>query len=95
MIANKKITRVTLRERTANASDTEVSIYVADVREFAALSICLDTLERRNLGRGRAIEQASKATWDQLSPKEKRKAHTDCSLPGPQAVDGRRERSSF
>jgi hypothetical protein len=60
-------------ERTANASDTEVSVYVADARKFAAGMIRLDTLERRNLGRGKAIEQASKATWDELSPKERRK----------------------
>ena len=72
-------------ERTANASDTEVSIYVADVREFAAHMIRLDTLERRNVGRGKAVEQASKATWDELSPKEKRKARqylTRIVLPG-------------
>ena len=36
--------------------------------------IRLETLEGRNLGRGKAIEQASKTTWDELSPKEKRKA---------------------
>ena len=72
-------------ERTANASDTEVSVYVADMREFAAHMIRLDTHERRNLGRGKAIEQASKATWDQLSPKEKRKAReylTRVVIPG-------------
>jgi uncharacterized protein (DUF2267 family) len=72
-------------ERTANAPDTEVSMYVADARKFAAGMIRLDTLERRNLGRGKAIEQASKATWDELSPKEKRKARqylTRIVLPG-------------
>lgn len=36
--------------------------------------IRLDRLERRNLGRGRAIEQASKVTWNDLSPQERRKA---------------------
>ena len=47
--------------------------------------IRLDTLERRNLGRGKAIEQASKVTWDELSPKERRKARqylTRIVLPG-------------
>lgn len=63
-----------LAEGTANAPDTEISAYVANMREFAAHMIRLETLERRNLGRGKAIEQASKATWDELSPKEKRKA---------------------
>ena len=36
--------------------------------------IRLEILERRNLGRGKAIEQASKTAWDELSPKERRKA---------------------
>jgi hypothetical protein len=63
-----------LAEGTANAPDTEISAYVANMREFAAHMIRLETLERRNLGRGKAIEQASKATWDELSPKERRKA---------------------
>jgi hypothetical protein len=63
-----------LAERTANARDTEISAYVANAREFAAHMIRLETLEGRNLGRGKAIEQASKTTWDELSPKEKRKA---------------------
>jgi hypothetical protein len=49
-----------LAVRTANASDCE-SEYVADAREFAAHMIHLETLEKRKLGRGRAIEQASKA----------------------------------
>ena len=59
-------------ERTANAPDTEPSAYVANMREFAAHMICLETLERRNLGRGKAIEQATKTA--ELSPKERRKA---------------------
>jgi hypothetical protein len=63
-----------LAERTANARDTEISEYVANMREFAAHMIRLETLEERNLGRGKAIEQASKTTWDELSPKERRKA---------------------
>jgi hypothetical protein len=42
------------------------------MREFAAHMIRLETLERRNLGRGKAIEQASKTA--ELSPKERRKA---------------------
>jgi hypothetical protein len=33
-------------------------VYVADAREFAAHVIRLDALERRNLGRGKAIEQS-------------------------------------
>jgi hypothetical protein len=47
-----------LAVRTANASsaETDVSAYVADAREFAAHMIRLESLERRNLGRGRAIE---------------------------------------
>ena len=36
--------------------------------------IRLEDLERRNVGRGKAIEQASKATWEALSPRGKRKA---------------------
>jgi hypothetical protein len=81
-------------ERTANASDTVVSVYVADAREFAAHMIRLDTLERRNLGRGKAVEQASKATWDELSPKEKRKARqylTRIALPGDKTRQPARE----
>jgi hypothetical protein len=63
-----------LAEKTAIASDREVPAYLADMREFAAHMIRLETLEKRNLGRGRAIEQASKATWDELRPQERRKA---------------------
>jgi hypothetical protein len=36
--------------------------------------IRLESLEGRNLGRGRAIERASKVTWAHLSPRERRKA---------------------
>ena len=64
----------TLAVRTAHGSNTEVLTYVSDAREFAAHMIRLETLERRNLGRGNAVEQASKATWDALSPRERRKA---------------------
>jgi hypothetical protein len=63
-----------LAEKTANAPDTELSAYVADMREFAAHMIRLETLEGRNIGRGKAIERAGKTTWDALSPKERRKA---------------------
>jgi hypothetical protein len=63
-----------LAEWTANAPDTEPSAYVANMREFAAHMISLEALEGRNIGRGKAIEQASKTTWDELSPKERRKA---------------------
>jgi hypothetical protein len=62
--------------RTATASGTRVSAYVTDARAFAARMIRLETLECRNLGRGRAIEQASKATWDELSPQERQKARS-------------------
>jgi hypothetical protein len=65
-----------LAERTAIASgaDTDLLAYVADVRELAARMDHLESLERRNLGRGKAIEQASKVTWADLSPQERRKA---------------------
>ena len=56
--------------------------------------IRLDTLERRNVGRGKAVEQASKATWDELSPKEKRKARqylTRIVLPGDKTRQPARE----
>jgi hypothetical protein len=63
-----------LAEGTANAPDTEISAYVANMREFAAHMVRLETLEGRNLGRGKAIEQASNASWNELSPKERRRA---------------------
>jgi hypothetical protein len=63
-----------LAVRTANASGTDVTAYVADERELAARMIRLDNLERRNLGRGKSIEQASKIAWADLSPRERRKA---------------------
>jgi hypothetical protein len=65
-----------LAVRTANASgtDADVSAYVVDTRESAARMIRLESLEGRNLGRGRAIERASKVTWAHLSPRERRKA---------------------
>jgi hypothetical protein len=71
--------------QTANASGTDVSAYVADARELAARMIRLDNLERRNLGRGKAIDQASKVTWADLSPQEERNARQyleDNVLPG-------------
>jgi hypothetical protein len=74
-----------LAERTENAPDTELSAYLANMRKFAAHMIRLQTLEGRNIGRGKAIEQASKTTWDELSPKERRKARQYLardSLPG-------------
>jgi hypothetical protein len=63
-----------LAKKTANAPDTELSAYVADMREFAAHMTRLETLERRNISRDEAVEQAGKTTWDALSPKERRKA---------------------
>jgi hypothetical protein len=38
-----------LAKKTANAPDTELSAYVADMREFAAHMTRLETLERRNI----------------------------------------------
>ncbi len=65
-----------LAERTAiaSAAGTDPSAYVADMRELAAHMVRLDSLERRNLGPGKAIDQASKITWAGLSPQERRKA---------------------
>jgi hypothetical protein len=63
-----------LAVRTATASGTESSAYLADAREFAAHMIRLETLERRNLGRNASIVQASTTTWVDLSPQERRKA---------------------
>jgi hypothetical protein len=63
-----------LRIANASGADTDVSAYVVDGREFAAHMIRLETLEQRKLGRGKAIEQASKVTWDDLSPQERRRA---------------------
>jgi hypothetical protein len=85
-----------LAVRTANASGTNISVsaYVAHVREFAAHMIRLESLERRNLGRGRAIEQASKVTWDDLSPQERRRALQYISvnvLPGDKTRQPARE----
>jgi hypothetical protein len=83
-----------LAERTANASDTEVPIYVADVRKHAAHMIRQETLERRNLGRRKAIEQASKVTWEDLSPRERREARLYLArnvLPGDKAREPARE----
>ena len=83
-----------LAVRIANASDTDVSAYVCDVREFAAHMIRLESLERRNLGRGRAIEQASKITSADLSPQERRKARRYLEgnvLPGDKTRQPARE----
>jgi len=85
-----------LAVRTADASgaDTDVSAYVADTREFAAQMIRLESLERRNLGRGRAIEQASKVTWADLSSQERRKARQYLAanvLPGDRIRQPARE----
>ena len=55
---------------SANARDTEISAYVANAREFAAHMICPETLEGRNLGRGKAISKRAKPPGG-LSPKEK------------------------
>jgi hypothetical protein len=65
-----------LAERTAIASgaDTDPSPYVADMREFAARMVRLESLERRNLGSGKAIEHEIEVTWADLSPQERREA---------------------
>ena len=65
-----------LAEQTAIASDadTNVPAYVAHAKEFAARMVRLESLERRNLGRGNAIENAIDVTWTDLSPQERRKA---------------------
>jgi hypothetical protein len=63
-----------LAMRTATASGTESSAYLADVRELAAHMIRLETLEQRNFGRNASIAQANIATWEGLSPRERRKA---------------------
>lgn len=86
-----------LAARTANASDCE-SEYVADAREFAARMIRLDNLEKRNLGRGRAIELAGNATWDELRPQERRKARQYLAgniHPGDKVRQPRREVQVF
>jgi hypothetical protein len=83
-----------LAVRTANASSTEVSAYVADAREYAARMTRLEILERRNIGRGMAIEQASKVSWDDLLPQERRKARqylTGNVLPGNKTRQPARE----
>jgi hypothetical protein len=85
-----------LAVRTADGSgaDTDVSAYVADAREFAAHMIRLESLERRNLGRGRAVEQANKVTWADLSPQERRKARQYLEgnvLPGDKTRQPARE----
>jgi hypothetical protein len=86
-----------LAVRTADASgaDTDVSAYVANAREFAAQMIRLESLERGNLGRGKAIERASKTTWAELSPQERRKARLYLEadvLPGDKTRQPARER---
>ena len=56
--------------------------------------IRLETLERRNLGRDNAIEQATKATWEDLSPQERRKARLYLAgnvLPGDKTRQPARE----
>jgi hypothetical protein len=83
-----------LAVRTATASGTESSTYLTDAREFAAHMIRLETLERRNLGRNASIEQASTATWDDLSPQERRKARLYLAgnvLPGDKTRQPARE----
>jgi hypothetical protein len=56
-----------LAERTEKSPD-------ADAREYAAHMTRLDTLERRNIGRGKAIDGASVTSWEDLSPPEKQRA---------------------
>jgi hypothetical protein len=56
--------------------------------------IRLEALERRNLGRGTAIARASKATWDDLSPQDRRKARLYLAhdvLPGDNTRQPARE----
>lgn len=90
-----------LAERTANAPDAEPSADVAKMREFAAHMIRLEVLEGRNIGRGKAIEQASKTTWDELAPKERRQARLflakadirfSSAAPGSRVGGGERHR---
>jgi PHD/YefM family antitoxin component YafN of YafNO toxin-antitoxin module len=83
-----------LAVRTVTASGTEFSAYLADAREFSAHMIRLETLERRNLGRNASIEQASTATWDDLSPRERREARLYLAgnvLPGEKTRQPARE----
>ena len=83
-----------LAGRTANASGTEVSAYVADAREHAARMTRLDILEQRKIGRGKAIEQASQVSWDDLSPQERREARqylAGNALPGNKTRQPARE----
>jgi hypothetical protein len=85
---------LTVRTADASGADTDVSAYVADAREFAAQMIRLESLERRNLGRGKAIERASKTTWAELSPQEKPKARLYLEanvLPGDKTRQPARE----
>ena len=63
-----------MRAAIASDTNTNVSAYVANATEFAARMTRLEGLERRNLDCGTAIELAKKTTWDDLSPKERRKA---------------------
>jgi hypothetical protein len=83
-----------LAVRTATAFGTESSEYLANVRELAARMIRLETLERRNLGRNASVEQATTATWDDLSPQERRKARLYLAgniLPGDKTRQPARE----
>ena len=83
-----------LAVRTATASGPESSAYFALAREFAAHMIRLETLERRNLGRNASIKQASTATWNDLSPQERRKARLYLAgnvLPGDKTRQQARE----
>jgi hypothetical protein len=80
--------------RTANASVAESSAYLANVRELAAHMIRLEILERRNLGRNASIRQATTATWEDLSPQERRKARLYLAgnvLPGDKTRQPARE----
>jgi class 3 adenylate cyclase len=45
-----------------------------DAREYGAHMARLDTLDRRKVGRQKAVEGASAASWDDLSATEKRRA---------------------
>jgi hypothetical protein len=83
-----------LAVRTATASGTESSAYLADVRELAAHMIRLETLEQRNFGHNASIAQANIDTWEGLSPQERRKAKLYLAgnvLPGDKTRQPARE----
>jgi hypothetical protein len=86
-----------LAEGTANAPDTEISAYVANMREFAAHMIRLETLERRNLGRTRQSSKRAKPPGTNSHPKKgARHGYISRAMSFLAAtLDSRRERWSF